>query len=72
MNKKQHIKSERHYALDDFCCNGDCSQGRQCPRQPRVEAPSHFTLGDLLMATTLVGACLGLVFMGPMVQGWIA
>ncbi len=63
-------KSERHRALDDFCCNGDCNQGRTCPREPRP--PPHFTLWDGLMAVGLVATMAFIVFMGPMFQRYAA
>jgi hypothetical protein len=25
------LRTERHYALAEFCCTGDCRQGRDCP-----------------------------------------
>ncbi len=29
------LRSERPYSLAEFCCNGDCRQGRDCPLVPR-------------------------------------
>jgi hypothetical protein len=67
---RETYKSERHYALEDFCCNGDCSQGRACPRDPRPES-SHLTLSDLLLAVGIVGAFGGVIFAGPMFQDFL-
>jgi len=55
-------RSERHYSLDasypsDFCCNGDCMQGRLCPRQPRGPSARSWFLSDLTIALIFVGVC---------------
>ncbi len=71
------LRTERHYAIEDF---GGCSCSLGLPRcaclvaceKPEPEPPPHFTLADFLMATALVGVCVGTVFAGPMFQGWMA
>jgi hypothetical protein len=49
----ERYKSERHYALDDFCCNGDCNQGRSCPREPRVVVSDASWFWSTLMVSAL-------------------
>jgi hypothetical protein len=39
-------RSERHAALDRFCCDSRCSQGDECPQFPRPAESKSWRYAD--------------------------